>query len=224
MELSGITKIVYSSSSTVYGNPHYLPLDELHPTGDCVNPYGFSKYVNEIIIRDHMKQTNGSYIHLRYFNPVGAHKSGIIGESPMGIPNNLFPYVSDVAVGKRECLSVFGDKYMTADGTGARDYIHVVDLANGHVKAVQYIISHEKVDKVYNLGTGTFYTVLQVVRAYEKACGRKIKYQIVGNREGDIDINYADPTLAKQELGWSAQYHIDDMCADAWRFIKSQTL
>ncbi|KAF1744928.1 hypothetical protein MXB_3040, partial [Myxobolus squamalis] len=181
-----VSKIVFSSSATVYGSPKYLPIDESHPIGDCSNPYGITKFFIEKIIEDHIKSINGSYIHLRYFNPVGASESGIIGETPTGVPNNLFPYIADVAAGQRPEINVFGDDYDTIDGTGVRDYIHIVDLAKGHTQAIKLITSTCAIQKVYNLGTGQGYSVIQVIEAYEKACGKPIPYRIVGRRPGDV--------------------------------------
>ncbi|KAF0987441.1 hypothetical protein HZS_2501, partial [Henneguya salminicola] len=209
MEKYGVNKIVFSSSATVYGVPQYLPIDEDHPAGNCSNPYGLTKYFNEIIIRDHMKSVNGSYIHLRYFNPVGASESGRIGESPNGIPNNLFPFISDVAVGKLPLVNVYGDDYDTIDGTGVRDYIHIVDLAKGHTQAIKFILS---TGCIFNLGTGKGYSVLEVIKVYESVCGRKIPFKVIGRRPGDVACCYADNTLAKKKLKWSPQYDLHKMC------------
>uniref|UniRef100_A0A452GWW5 UDP-glucose 4-epimerase n=2 Tax=Gopherus agassizii TaxID=38772 RepID=A0A452GWW5_9SAUR len=218
MKAHGVRDIVFSSSATVYGDPAYLPLDENHPVGGCTNPYGKSKYFIEEMIQDLCKaEKDWNAILLRYFNPIGAHESGRIGEDPQGIPNNLMPYVAQVAVGRREYLSVFGDDYKTADGTGVRDYIHVVDLAKGHIAALKKLKENCGC-KIYNLGTGCGYSVLQMVKAMEKASGREIKYKITARREGDIAACYADPALAEQELGWKAAFGLDKMCEDLWRW------
>lgn len=213
-------KIVFSSSATVYGDPHEVPIKEDFPVGGTTNPYGTSKYMIERILQDvYVSDNEFKIVLLRYFNPVGAHKSGEIGEDPNGIPNNLMPYISQVAVGKRECLSVFGDDYNTHDGTGVRDYIHVVDLANGHVKAISYL-EKASTDKplIVNLGTGTGYSVLDMVKAYEKASGKKVPYKIAPRRAGDIASCYADPTFAKKVLGWEAKRTIEDMCKDSFNW------
>ena len=220
MRKHGCKNIVFSSSATVYGDPAIIPITEECPKGQITNPYGQTKGMLEQILTDlHTGDPEWNVILLRYFNPIGAHKSGLIGEDPKGIPNNLVPYVAQVAIGKRECLGVFGDDYDTPDGTGVRDYIHVVDLANGHVKAIQKLADKEGVS-VYNLGTGNGYSVLQVVAAFEKACGHAIKYEIKERRPGDIATCYCDPSKAKAELGWEAQYGIDEMCADSWNWQK----
>lgn len=221
MEEFAVRNLVFSSSATVYGDPQYLPLDEKHPAGGCTNPYGKTKYFIEEIIRDQCKadqRWNG--ILLRYFNPVGSHESGKIGEDPLGPPNNLMPYVSQVAVGRREHLKVFGSDYDTPDGTGVRDYIHVVDLAQGHVSALNKM-NENCGCKVYNLGTGQGYSVLDMVKAFEKASDRTIPYKLVGRRNGDIASCYADPTLAEKELGWKAKKGLDAMCEDLWRWQHS---
>ncbi|NXK44333.1 GALE epimerase, partial [Chauna torquata] len=218
MKAHGVRNIVFSSSATVYGDPKYLPLDENHPVGGCTNPYGKSKYFIEEMIRDLCKaEKDWNAVLLRYFNPIGAHESGMIGEDPQGIPNNLMPYVAQVAVGRREFLSVFGNDYKTIDGTGVRDYIHVVDLAKGHIAALKKLKENCGC-KIYNLGTGTGYSVLQMVRAMEKASGREIKYKITGRREGDVASCYANPELAERELGWKAAFGLDKMCEDLWRW------
>ena len=218
MKQTGVKNIVFSSSATVYGSPEEMPITEECPKGQCTNPYGWTKSMLEQILSDIYKADNEwNVILLRYFNPIGAHKSGLIGEDPKGIPNNLLPYVAQVAVGKLPCLGVFGDDYDTPDGTGVRDYIHVVDLAKGHVKAINKIKENPGV-KIYNLGTGKGYSVLDVVKAFEKACGKKIPYEIKPRRAGDIATCYSDATLAKKELGWEAEYGIDEMCADSWRW------
>ncbi|XP_078093998.1 UDP-glucose 4-epimerase isoform X1 [Mustelus asterias] len=218
MRTHGVKDIVFSSSATVYGDPSYLPIDETHPVGSCTNSYGKSKYFIEEMIKDvcHAEK-DWNAVLLRYFNPIGAHESGKIGEDPQGIPNNLMPYISQVAIGRRQCLNVFGNDYETCDGTGVRDYIHVVDLAKGHIAALKKL--KEKCScKVYNLGTGTGYSVLQMVKAMEKASGREIKYQIVSRREGDIASCFANPALAEKELGWKAEFGIDKMCQDLWHW------
>ncbi|NXH82497.1 GALE epimerase, partial [Edolisoma coerulescens] len=218
MKAHGVRNIVFSSSATVYGDPKYLPLDEKHPVGGCTNPYGKSKFFIEEMIRDLCKaERDWNAVLLRYFNPIGAHESGMIGEDPQGIPNNLMPYVAQVAVGRREFLSVFGNDYKTDDGTGVRDYIHVVDLAKGHLAALKKLKENCGC-KIYNLGTGTGYSVLQMVRAMEKASGREIKYRIMARREGDVASCYADPALAERELGWKAAFGLDKMCEDLWRW------
>lgn len=218
MRAHGVKNIVFSSSATVYGDPAQIPITENCPKGQPTNPYGWTKSMLEQVLTDiHTSDPEWNVILLRYFNPIGAHKSGMIGEDPKGIPNNLLPYVAQVAVGKRECLGVFGNDYDTPDGTGVRDYIHVVDLAAGHVKAIDKLREKPGVE-VYNLGTGNGYSVLQVVAAFEKACGHKVPYEIKPRREGDIATCYCDPQKAKAELGWEAKYGIDEMCADTWRW------
>ena len=218
MKQTGVKNIVFSSSATVYGYPAFIPITEECPKGTCTNPYGWTKWMLEQILTDlHTSDPEWNVILLRYFNPIGAHKSGMIGEDPKGIPNNLLPYVAQVAIGKLECLGVFGDDYDTPDGTGVRDYIHVVDLAVGHVKALKKLEEKPEV-RVYNLGTGHGYSVLDVVHAFEKACGHEVKYQIKPRRAGDIAMCYCDPTKAKEELGREAQYGIEEMCQDSWRW------
>jgi len=218
MRDAGCKNMIFSSSATVYGEPAFIPITEKCPKGKITNPYGQTKAMLEQILIDlNVADTEWNVVLLRYFNPIGAHKSGLIGEDPRGIPNNLLPYISQVAIGKLDCLNVFGNDYETVDGTGVRDYIHVVDLAVGHVKALEQIKENCGV-KIYNLGTGVGYSVLQVVSAYEKACGHSIKYKITERRPGDIACCYADPTKAKEELEWEAQYGIDEMCADSWRW------
>ena len=218
MRKNGCKKIVFSSSATVYGMNNVSPLKETMQTGGTTNPYGTTKYMIEIILSDLYKADNEwSVSLLRYFNPIGAHESGRIGEDPNGIPNNLMPYIAQVAIGKLPCLSVFGDDYDTPDGTGVRDYIHVVDLAFGHVKAVAKVLGQTGLD-VYNLGTGVGYSVLDVVHAFEKASGVKINYKIAPRRPGDIATCYSDPTKAYEELGWKAERGIEEMCADSWRW------
>jgi len=208
---------VFSSSATVYGDPHTVPIKEDFPLS-ATNPYGRSKLMIEEFLQDVFTADDSWHIALlRYFNPVGAHKSGLIGEDPNDIPNNLIPYISQVAVGKLERLSVFGGDYNTPDGTGVRDYIHVVDLAKGHVKALQALENKPQVLTV-NLGTGNGYSVLDMVKAFEKASGKGVPYQIVGRRPGDITTCYADPTYAAEKLGWTAEYGLDEMCEDTWRW------
>ncbi len=218
MRAHGVKNIVFSSSATVYGDPAQIPITENCPKGQPTNPYGWTKSMLEQVLTDiHTSDNEWNVILLRYFNPIGAHKSGIIGEDPKGIPNNLVPYVAQVAVGKRPCLGVFGNDYDTPDGTGVRDYIHVVDLAAGHVKAIEKLRENPGVE-VYNLGTGNGYSVLQVVAAFEKACGHEIPYEIKPRREGDIATCYCDPQKAKEDLGWEAKYGIEEMCEDSWRW------
>jgi UDP-glucose 4-epimerase len=221
MRKNGCKNIIFSSSATVYGNPAEIPITENCPKGQCTNPYGWTKSMLEQILSDIQKADNEwNVILLRYFNPIGAHKSGTIGENPNGIPNNLMPFITQVAVGKLPELKVFGDDYDTPDGTGVRDYIHVVDLAIGHVKALKKI--EEKAGlKIYNLGTGKGYSVLDIVKNFEAATGVKIPYTVVERRPGDIAACYADASLAKKELGWEAQYDIREMCEDSWRWQKN---
>lgn len=216
MQSNNIKTIVFSSSATVYGDPDYLPLDESHPLR-TTNPYGQTKLMIEEILRDLFKSDPSWQIMiLRYFNPVGAHESGLIGEDPQGIPNNLMPFVAQVAIGRRDTLNIFGGDYTTHDGTGVRDYIHVVDLAQGHLKALQALTSAQCT--AINLGAGTGYSVLDVVNAFAKASGQKIPYTIVPRREGDIASCYADPSFAQKTLGWSAHRDLDQMCRDTWNF------
>ena len=218
MRNHGVKNIIFSSSATVYGDPAMIPITEECPKGICTNPYGWTKWMLEQILTDIQKaDPEWNVILLRYFNPIGAHPSGKIGEDPKGIPNNLVPYVAQVAIGKRDCLGVFGDDYDTPDGTGVRDYIHVVDLAVAHVKAIQKLADKEGVS-VYNIGTGNGYSVLDVVHAFEKACGHAIKYEIKPRRAGDIARCYCAPAKAARELGWTAQYGIDEMCAHSWNW------
>lgn len=219
MQKAGVKKIVFSSSATVYGSPKTVPIREDFPL-HTTNPYGSTKLMIENMLRDLFTADHEwSIALLRYFNPIGAHKSGLIGEDPNGIPNNLMPYIAQVAAGKLECLSVFGDDYDTADGTGVRDYIHVVDLAQGHIKAVEKVMADTGVD-AYNLGTGIGYSVLDVVHAFEKANGVKVNYKIAPRRPGDISVCFADPKKANDILGWQAQFGIEDMCRDSWNFVK----
>lgn len=217
---TNVKKIIFSSSATVYGDPETTPITEDFPKGTCTNPYGWSKSFMEQIMTDlNTADPDFKVVLLRYFNPIGAHKSGLIGEDPKGIPNNLLPYISQVAVGKLDYLHVYGDDYDTHDGTGIRDYIHVVDLAKGHVLAVEKIDELKGVE-IINLATGNGYSVLDVLHAFEKACGKKIPYQIEERRAGDIDKCFADPSYAKKAIGWKAENGIDEMCQDAWRWQK----
>ena len=217
MSKHNVKNLVFSSSATVYGDPHTVPIKEDFPL-HATNPYGRTKLMIEEILRDlYVSDNEWNIAILRYFNPVGAHESGLIGEDPNGIPNNLLPYIAQVAVGKLECLSVFGNDYNTPDGTGVRDYIHVIDLANGHLKAVEKILTNSGV-VTYNLGTGNGYSVLEMVKAFEKACGHEISYKIVDRRPGDIAECYADPSKSKNELGFVATHNLDDMCKDAWNW------
>jgi len=217
MKAHEVSSLVFSSSATVYGDPHEVPITEEFPVGPT-NPYGRTKLMIEEILRDlHVADNRINIALLRYFNPIGAHASGRIGEDPNGIPNNLLPYISQVAVGKLPELRIFGDGYPTRDGTGVRDYIHVMDLAAGHLKALEKLTENPGV-VIYNLGTGQGYSVLEMVSAFEKASGRKVPYKVIGRRPGDIAVCYADPTKAKRELGWSAVRGIEEMCADSWRW------
>lgn len=220
MRKNGCKKIVFSSSATVYGTKNISPLTEDMEIGGVTNPYGRTKYMIECILQDlYVSDKDWSICLLRYFNPIGAHKSGTMGEAPNGIPNNLMPYITKVAIGKRDHLSVFGNDYDTPDGTCVRDYIHVVDLALGHVKAVQKV-EGEKGVFIYNLGTGKGYSVLDVVNAFKKASGIDIKYEIVARRAGDLAVCYSDPSKAYKELGWKAERDIEEMCEDSWRWQK----
>ena len=220
MRKNGCKKIVFSSSATVYGTKNISPLTEDMEIGGVTNPYGRTKYMIECILQDlYVSDKDWSICLLRYFNPIGAHKSGTMGEALNGIPNNLMPYITQVAIGKRDHLSVFGNDYDTPDGTCVRDYIHVVDLALGHVKAVQKV-EGEKGIFIYNLGTGKGYSVLDVVNAFKKASGVDIKYEIVGRRAGDLATCYSDPSKAYKELGWKAERDIEEMCEDSWRWQK----
>ena len=218
MRNHNVKNIIFSSSATVYGDPAFVPITEECPMGEITNPYGRTKAMLEQILTDIQKaDPEWNVILLRYFNPIGAHKSGKIGENPNGIPNNLMPYITQVAVGKLKELGVFGNDYDTPDGTGVRDYIHVVDLARGHVKAIEKFRENKGV-LIYNLGTGHGYSVLEVVHAFEKACGKKIPYEIKPRREGDIATCYCNPQKAAEELGWKAEYGIEEMCADSWKW------
>ena len=218
MKAEGVKTLIFSSSATVYGSPQYLPLDEDHPTAPT-NPYGHSKLMVEQIFADlaHAEQ-DWSIGILRYFNPVGAHKSGLIGEDPSGIPNNLMPYISRVASGRLEQLSVYGDDYATEDGTGVRDYIHVSDLAEGHVAALDRLASAENVYSVWNLGTGSGHSVLEVIEAFERTNGIAIPHRIVDRRAGDVASSFASPDRALAELGWKARFDLEEMCRSAWQF------
>ena len=218
MKQAGMKNIIFSSSATVYTADNEMPLREDSRTGHCTNPYGWTKYMTEQILSG-MANADKEWgvVLLRYFNPIGAHASGDIGEDPRGIPNNLMPYITQVAVGRREKLSVFGNDYDTPDGTGVRDYIHVVDLARGHVAAVRYVLENKGCD-VFNLGTGTGYSVLDMVKAFEEANGVKVPYQIVERRPGDLSTCYADPAKSAEVLGWKAEKNLTDMCRDSWRW------
>ena len=218
MRKHNVKNIVFSSSATVYGDPVSLPLREDMATGQPTNPYGMSKLMVETILTDlYQSDEAWNIVLLRYFNPVGAHPSGQIGEDPNGIPNNLMPYISQVASGKLEQLAVFGDDYDTPDGTGVRDYIHVEDLANGHLKAIERLDLNMGLD-IYNLGTGQGYSVLEMIKAFEKACGKSINYKIAPRRSGDVAACYADPTKAATELNWNAQKTLENMCENAWHW------
>ena len=218
MRNHGCKSIVFSSSSTVYGDPDSLPLTEQSPKKSATNPYGWTKWMIEQILTDlHTADPEWNVVLLRYFNPIGAHPSGLIGEDPKGIPNNLVPYVAQVAVGKREAVHVYGNDYPTPDGTGVRDYIHVCDLASGHVSALRWMNGREGVE-VFNLGTGTGSSVLDVIRAFSKACGKELPYVIRERRGGDIAANWCDATKAEREMGWKAQYNLADMCRDSWNW------
>ena len=221
MRKYGCKKFIFSSSATVYGEPEKIPLTEDCKTGGTTNPYGTTKLFIEQILKDiYTSDSTWDICILRYFNPVGAHESGLIGEEPQGIPNNLMPYIVRVAKGELKELSVFGNDYDTPDGTGVRDYIHVVDLAKGHVLALDKLDKEQQGLYIYNLGTGTGYSVLDMVKAFEKATGKKVPYKIAPRRAGDIAICYADPKKAKEELGWEATKTLEDMCLDAWNYIK----
>ena len=216
----GCKRLIFSSSATVYGDPAQIPITEECPKGQCTNPYGWTKSMLEQVFTDVQKaDEEWSVVLLRYFNPIGAHESGLLGESPNGIPNNLMPYIMQVAVGKLPELGVFGDDYDTPDGTGVRDYIHVVDLARGHVNAVEKVTGTTGVN-IYNLGTGNGYSVLDIVKAFEAANDIKIPYTIKPRRAGDIATCYADPSKAKAELGWEAELDLQKMCEDSWNFAK----
>lgn len=219
MRNNGCKNIVFSSSATVYGMKNVSPLKETMKTGGTTNPYGTTKYMIEIILEDIYKSDNEWNVTLlRYFNPIGAHESGRIGENPSGIPNNLMPYITQVAIGKRPFLSVYGNDYDTPDGTCIRDYIHVVDLAGGHVKAVNNILDGKKGVQIFNLGTGKGYSVLDIVKAFSKAYGKELPYKIAPRRPGDLAVCFSDPSKAKEVLGWEAKRGIDDMCRDSWNW------
>ncbi len=220
MQRHGCKNIIFSSSATVYGDPAEIPITESCPKGLCTNPYGWTKWMQEQILTDiHTADTEWYLILLRYFTPIGAHRSGLIGEDPKGIPNNLLPYVSQVAIGRLPKIQVFGADYPTPDGSGVRDYIHVVDLARGHVHALERL---KKKDGVFvcNLGTGRGYSVFEVIRAFEKACGKELPYEIKPRREGDIAVCYSSPEKALRELGWKAEFDLDAMCRDSWNWQK----
>ena len=222
MKKYNVKNFVFSSSATVYGDPERIPIDEECRVGGTTNPYGTSKYMIELILKDLYKSDpTWNIVILRYFNPIGAHKSGLIGEEPQGIPNNLLPYITRVANGTLKELSVYGDDYDTKDGTGVRDYIHVVDLAIGHVKAIEKILKDEKKLSIYNLGTGNGYSVLEIVNAFKEENKVDVPYRITDRRPGDIAVCYADPKKAKEELGFVAKYGIDDMVRDAWNYQKN---
>ena len=215
---AGVKRIIFSSSATVYSGDNEMPLRETSRTGNCTNPYGWTKYMTEQILSGMCNaDKEWSVVLLRYFNPIGAHESGRIGEDPRGIPNNLMPYITQVAIGRRDHLSIFGNDYDTPDGTGVRDYIHVVDLAKGHVAAVKYVTENEGCE-VFNLGTGTGYSVLDMVHAFEEANGVKVPYEIVARRPGDLATCYADPAKSAEVLGWKAEKNLVDMCRDTWRW------
>ena len=217
----GCKNLIFSSSATVYGTPKEIPITEECPKGECTNPYGWTKSMTEQILTDvGNADKEWNIVLLRYFNPIGAHESGLIGEDPNGVPNNLMPYITQVAIGKRERLGVFGNDYDTHDGTGVRDYIHVADLAKGHIKAMD-AINKKCGMEVYNLGTGKGYSVLDVLKNFEQASGVDIAYKIMPRRAGDVAVCYSDPQKAKKELGWQAQYGIYEMCRDAWNWQKN---
>lgn len=221
MKEVNVKNIVFSSSATVYGDPETCPITEDFPKGECTNPYGWSKSMMEQIMTDlYVSDNDWKVILLRYFNPIGAHKSGLIGEDPKGIPNNLIPYITGVAIGKYDYVHVFGDDYDTKDGTGVRDYIHVVDLAKGHVKAIEAIDKLNGVE-IFNLATGNGYSVLEMIKAFERASGREIPYKIEDRREGDIAECFASAKKAKDVLGWVCENGLDEMCEDSWRWQKN---
>lgn len=222
MAEAGVFRLVFSSSATVYGPNNPIPYKEEYPTG-AVNPYGRTKVIIEQMLQDlAAADPRWSISLLRYFNPIGAHPSGLLGEQPKGVPNNLLPYLSGVAAGRLSHLNIFGNDYETRDGTGVRDYVHVVDLAEGHLAAMEYVMTHRGVDAV-NLGTGRGHSVLEVLQAYQRACGKTLPYQIAPRRQGDIAEFYADPAKAKAVFGWQAKRNLDQMCADSWNFAKGQT-
>ena len=218
MREHGCKSIIFSSSATVYGDPESLPLLETSPKKPATNPYGWTKWMIEQMLTDlHTADPEWNVVLLRYFNPIGAHESGLIGEDPQGIPNNLLPYVAQVAVGRRDCVHVYGNDYDTPDGTGVRDYIHVVDLAAGHVAALEWMAGRSGVE-IFNLGTGNGTSVLQIIEAYSRACGHELPYVIDPRRPGDVTANYADATKAFELLGWKAERGIDEMCRDSWHW------
>lgn len=220
MRQYGCRKFVFSSSATVYSGDNEMPLKETSKTGNCTNPYGWTKYMSEQILRDLAKADKEfSVVLLRYFNPIGAHESGLIGEDPRGIPNNLMPFISQVAIKRRDHLNVFGNDYPTHDGTGVRDYIHVVDLAKGHVAAINYMNEHTG-EFVFNLGTGTGYSVLDMVKAFEKVNDIEIPYEIAPRRAGDLAVCYSSPEKSKKDLNWVAEHGLEDMCRDTWHWQK----
>lgn len=220
MDRHGVKRLIFSSSATVYSGDNAMPLGENAKTGGCTNPYGWTKYMTEQILRDLARaDKEWSVVNLRYFNPVGAHPSGRIGEHPNGIPNNLMPYITQTAIGKRHHLNVFGNDYPTPDGTGVRDYIHVVDLARGHVAALEYLMAHTG-ETAFNLGTGRGYSVLDIVHAFEAANGLTVPYEITDRRPGDLAVCYADPERSHQVLGWKARYNLEDMCRHSWNWQK----
>ena len=218
MREHGVKSIIFSSSATVYGDPDSLPLTEKSPKKPATNPYGWTKWMIEQILTDlHTADPEWNVVLLRYFNPIGAHPSGLMGEDPKGIPNNLLPYVAQVAIGKREAVHVFGNDYDTPDGTGVRDYIHVCDLASGHVAALNWMNGRAGVE-IFNLGTGKGTSVLEIIKAFSAACGKELPYVIEPRRAGDVTANYADCTKAKEQMGWEARYGIDEMCRDSWNW------
>ncbi|VDP65669.1 unnamed protein product [Echinostoma caproni] len=218
MTSHNVKNMVFSSSCTVYGDPKFLPVTEEHPIGDCINPYGASKFFAEIILKDLCRSDpEWNVVSLRYFNPIGAHVSGDIGEHPNGVPSNLMPYVSQVAVGQRPHVNVFGSDYNTPDGTGIRDYIHIVDLAQAHIVSI-HMLDTKCGLKIYNIGTGTGYSVLEIIKAMEKACGKPIPYKMCPRREGDAAAVYADANLAAKEMNWKTKFGLDRMCEDQWRW------
>lgn len=220
MEQAGVRTLVFSSSATVYGDPQQLPIPESHPLNP-INPYGHTKLMGERLLQDwHQSQHQAAIACLRYFNPVSAHPSGLLGENPRGIPNNLMPYIMQVASGQRDRLSVFGNDYPTLDGTGVRDYLHVMDLASGHLAALDYLLQHPHELIHINLGTGTGYSVLDLIHTVEQVTGTKLPYEIVDRRPGDIAASYANPNLARQRLNWQAQHDLYTMCLDAWNWVK----
>ena len=222
MRNHGVKNIIFSSSATVYGSPAEIPITENCPKGTATNPYGWTKWMLEQVLTDiHTADPEWNVILLRYFNPIGAHKSGLIGEDPKGIPNNLLPYVAQVAIGKLQCINVFGDDYDTPDGTGVRDYIHVVDLAKAHLCALNKLKSDPHSIDAYNIGTGIGYSVLDIINAFEDATGQKVNYKIGERRAGDLPAFYANPKKANEILGWHAERNLHDMCEDTWRFQKN---